>query len=125
MNTHEALWKWLLQTEWQASALVVLIFLASRMCGARLSAGWRFALWQIVVLRLLLPAVPVNPGGIYHYVPSTPAQAWEQVSTQAAFPVLFSPDTMPVTTPVANFSSGSNSTNTPLHIFLNSSLSIL
>lgn len=75
----ENVWKWLLQAEWQGSLLIVSLMLVGFVLGGRFPARWRFALWLVVIARLLMPTLPINPGGIHRYVPSTPVQAWDKI----------------------------------------------
>jgi beta-lactamase regulating signal transducer with metallopeptidase domain len=48
----------------EASALVLLVLLARKILGPRLSAGWRVALWALVALKLVCPAVLPTGFGI-------------------------------------------------------------
>ncbi|MGA2865836.1 MAG: M56 family metallopeptidase [Verrucomicrobiota bacterium] len=45
----------LLRVSGQAAVLVLLVLLVQAACGSRLAARWRYALWLLVVARLLLP----------------------------------------------------------------------
>ena len=45
---------WLARVSWQAAVLAVLVLLAQRLLGARLTPRWRCALWWIVIARLVL-----------------------------------------------------------------------
>jgi len=53
---------WLLRTSWQVAVLVLLILALQRVFGSRIAPRWRYALWWIVVLRLVLP--PISIAGI-------------------------------------------------------------
>lgn len=55
MNTSLAILDWLFRVGWQSAVLVLLVLLVQRLFRRRLSAGWRHALWLVVVVRLLLP----------------------------------------------------------------------
>ncbi|MCL4181535.1 MAG: PD40 domain-containing protein [Verrucomicrobia bacterium] len=57
---------WLWRTTWQASVLVLLVLLAQWLFRARLTPGWRHALWWLVLIRLLLPVVPASPFSIFN-----------------------------------------------------------
>lgn len=57
---------WLWRSSWQASVLVVLVLLVHRLFRARLTAYWRHALWWLVLIRLLLPALPATPFSIFN-----------------------------------------------------------
>ena len=50
---------WLFRTSWQVAALVLLILAAQQILGSRLSPRWRYALWWVVVLRLVLPPISI------------------------------------------------------------------
>ena len=53
--------QWLAQTSWEA-AWIVLAILLVRFCFRKsLPAYWRYALWLVVVVRLLLPGLPQIP----------------------------------------------------------------
>ena len=60
-----ALGAWLWQTTWQVGVLVVLIFAVQRLAGSVLTARARYALWFLVIVRLLLPALPQTPFSVF------------------------------------------------------------
>ena len=47
---------WLWRTSWQAAIVTMLVLVAQRLLGRRLTPRWRYALWFLVVIRLTLPA---------------------------------------------------------------------
>ena len=47
----------LLRNSWQAAVLVGIVLGVQAVMGRRLTAFWRHALWWVVVVRLLVPAV--------------------------------------------------------------------
>jgi len=53
---------WLVRAAWQSAVLTILVLLAQRLFGNRLTPRWRCALWLIVVARLVLP--PLSLPGI-------------------------------------------------------------
>jgi len=55
---------WLAHTSWQAAIVVVLVLAADLALGRFLTPRWRYRLWFLVVLRVLLPVTPSVPGGI-------------------------------------------------------------
>jgi bla regulator protein BlaR1 len=65
----------LLRASWQASVLVGLVIVAQGLLGKRLPARWRFALWWLVLARLVLPVGPATPFSLFNYprlqVPAT------------------------------------------------------
>ena len=60
----------LLEASWQASILVLLVLVVQRSAGSRITAGWRHALWWVVLIRLLLPATPPSPWSLFNWIPS-------------------------------------------------------
>ncbi|MBI4660188.1 MAG: M48 family metalloprotease, partial [Verrucomicrobia bacterium] len=66
MDTLETFFPWLLRTSWQASVLVGLVLLVQGLFRRKLSAGWRYSLWLLVVLRLMLPATPESALSIFN-----------------------------------------------------------
>ena len=96
MNAHPGLEKyinWLLNHSLQAGALVLLVLAVQWIFRRRLNARWRFALWWIVLARLLLPFGPQSAVSLFNYF---------QPAVQLAgprYPVPL-PETTPVKTPV-------------------------
>src|SRR4051812_9228039 len=60
--------EWLLRASWQAAVLAVLIFTVQWLFGSKLSARWRYRLWMLVVLRLVLPAVPATQWSVHNWI---------------------------------------------------------
>ena len=56
----ETFFGWLVQTTWQAAVIAALILLAQFLLRNRLSPGWRYSLWLLLVARLLMPVTPSN-----------------------------------------------------------------
>ena len=78
---------WLLTTSWQASFLALLIVLAQVLLAKQLHPRWRYALWFLLLGRLLLPAFPVSPISVLREVPDfspalIEAAAWTYSSPQ-------------------------------------------
>jgi beta-lactamase regulating signal transducer with metallopeptidase domain len=65
----DALFEWLLRTTWQAAVLVAFVGAAHLLIGRRLAPRWRFALWGLVVARLLLPALPTSAWSVFNFSP--------------------------------------------------------
>src|SRR5437867_13120509 len=63
------LFDWILQATWQAAVLAGLILLAQWMLGKRLSPGWRYGLWLLLVFRLLMPVAPQSAFSIFNLAP--------------------------------------------------------
>jgi len=56
----------LLQTSWQAALVVGTVLLAQWIFHRQVSPRWRYALWGLVVLRLLMPALPASRFSIFN-----------------------------------------------------------
>src|SRR6476619_5708313 len=51
---------------WQATLLAVLVMILQRVLGKRLGGRGRFALWAVVVVRLLLPVLPESRWSVFN-----------------------------------------------------------
>lgn len=58
--------EWLLRASWQAAVLAGLVMLVQRMLGARLTPAWRYRLWLLVVVRLVLPYQAPSVGSVHN-----------------------------------------------------------
>src|SRR4051794_21318727 len=56
------------QATWQASALALVVLIIQKTLGKRLGGRGRFALWAIVLVRLLLPAMPQSRFSVFNLV---------------------------------------------------------
>src|SRR5881628_2110819 len=56
------------RASWQACVLAALVLLARRAFGARLSARWRYNLWLLVLVRLVLPVTPASRFSLFNAV---------------------------------------------------------
>jgi beta-lactamase regulating signal transducer with metallopeptidase domain len=63
----------LLTASWQASVLAVLVLAVQWALGARLNPRWRYALWLLVLGRLLLPVQPESALSLFRFAPAPPA----------------------------------------------------
>jgi beta-lactamase regulating signal transducer with metallopeptidase domain len=66
LHRSESLFAWVLQTSWQAAVLAVVITLAQTIFRRRLSPAWRYGLWLLLLVRLVLPSSPRTPWSIYN-----------------------------------------------------------
>jgi len=57
---------WLWRMSWQASVLVLLVLMAQRVFRSRLTPQWRFSLWWLVLLRLMLPVAPESAWSVFN-----------------------------------------------------------
>lgn len=57
------LFRLVLEASWQSSLIILLILLVRPLMGASIPARWRYLLWALVLVRLLVPisAFPSNP----------------------------------------------------------------
>lgn len=86
---------WVWETTWQASLLALLVFAVQLAFGRRLTARWRYALWLLVLLRLVLPVLPESRTSIYNWAPERPPIGPVEIALQpdpvAASPVSVEP----------------------------------
>jgi beta-lactamase regulating signal transducer with metallopeptidase domain len=64
---------WLLRTSLSAAAIAGLVLLVQLLFGRWLTPAWRYRLWDLVVVRLLLPVVPPSATSMWNvarFVPS-------------------------------------------------------
>ncbi|HEX2974072.1 MAG TPA: M56 family metallopeptidase [Tepidisphaeraceae bacterium] len=57
---------WLLQASWQAAFIVVVVLLLQWVFERRLPPRWRYALWVLVIARLVTPVVPGSCLSVYN-----------------------------------------------------------
>ena len=57
---------WLLRVSWQTTVVVALVLAAQALFGSRLSAPWRYRLWALALVRLLLPVSLAAPFSIFN-----------------------------------------------------------
>jgi bla regulator protein BlaR1 len=78
-----AVWR----ASWQASMLSVAVLAAVLLLRGRLSPAWRYGLWSLVLVRLLLPIAPQARWSVYSLV-----GAWEgPIASDGAAPVATAP----------------------------------
>jgi bla regulator protein BlaR1 len=61
------------RASWQAALLTIVVLLLQWTLKDRLPARWRYNLWLIVLLRLLIPVLPESPLSIYNLLTPAPA----------------------------------------------------
>jgi bla regulator protein BlaR1 len=69
----EAAFGWMVEASWQASVLAVVVVSMQWALGTRLNARWRYALWLLVVVRLVLPVQPESALSLFQFAPPPPA----------------------------------------------------
>jgi beta-lactamase regulating signal transducer with metallopeptidase domain len=73
---------WLLRTTWQVAVLVAVVGAVHLLVGRRLAPRWRFALWGLVVVRLLLPVIPASPWSVFNLSPGVMIAAGPHASSE-------------------------------------------
>lgn len=81
----ESLSQWLTQVSIDVAILVLLVTTAQALFGRWLSPRWQYGLWCLVVLRVLLPGMPIVPGvaGWAQPLPADPASPSNVASSAA------------------------------------------
>jgi len=57
---------WVVRASWQTAVLVCMILIVQWVFRNRLSPGWRYALWILVVVRLMMPMSPASPTSVFN-----------------------------------------------------------
>jgi beta-lactamase regulating signal transducer with metallopeptidase domain len=57
---------WLIRTSWQAGVLTLLVLFIQWLFQERLNARWRYALWSLLLLKLLLPVSPESSMSLFN-----------------------------------------------------------
>jgi beta-lactamase regulating signal transducer with metallopeptidase domain len=65
LNCGSAAFNWVLQTSWQAAVLACLIILGHTVFRKRISPAWRYGLWSLLLVRLLMPFPPQSALSIF------------------------------------------------------------
>jgi len=69
----EPMFRWVLRTSGEATVIVGLILAIQVLLRNRLAPRWRYSLWLVLVVRLVLPWMPESPASVFNlfrYVPS-------------------------------------------------------
>ena len=78
-----AAWTW--RNSWQAALVASAVLLVQAILGKRLGSGWRYGLWSLVAIRLLLPAAPASKTSVYNVVSPATVYAPMPVRTALGF----------------------------------------
>ncbi|MBN2317153.1 MAG: PD40 domain-containing protein [Sedimentisphaerales bacterium] len=94
--------EWLLRSTVQAGIVICLIFLIQAVLRNRLTARWHYALWLILVVRMVLPWAPQSRFSIYNLAPwqtetEAPTHATLEQNAEPAT-IAAEPSTAPQTT---------------------------
>jgi beta-lactamase regulating signal transducer with metallopeptidase domain/tetratricopeptide (TPR) repeat protein len=77
---------WLIHTSWEATGVVILVMGAQFLFKRWLPARWRYALWFLVVLRLVVPTLPHSPLSLHRF-PNAVASVSHQPFLKAVEPL--------------------------------------
>jgi len=94
LHNLEAIFSWILAASWQASVLALLVLAFQFALGPRLNPRWRYALWLLVLVRLVLPALPESALSLFQFAPPAPASLIDPVTEP-----LFVATPLPASTP--------------------------
>ena len=75
-----------LRASWQAAVLALVVMLLVRSLGERISPRWRYLLWSVVVIRLLLVATPASPWSAVQCRPFDPGRECAAIALHEADP---------------------------------------
>ena len=70
-----SLFECVVKSSWQAAVLVCLVLVVQGILGGKLSPRWRYSLWFLVLIRLLVPVTPQSALSIYNLAPERTAYA--------------------------------------------------
>jgi beta-lactamase regulating signal transducer with metallopeptidase domain len=84
---------WLARTSIDAALVAVLVVVVQTAFGRWLTPGWRYRLWGLVVLRLVLPVLPASPTSLWNLRVAAPVRGLIASSdeTRAVPPALVPP----------------------------------
>jgi beta-lactamase regulating signal transducer with metallopeptidase domain/Tol biopolymer transport system component len=81
MTYAQAFFGWLLQTSLIASLVICLILLIQKLLGGRLGPRWSYALWLVLLIRMILPWSPSSRVSLSNLIPSWNGQIQSQQSS--------------------------------------------
>src|SRR3954447_23110660 len=65
---------WLLRASGGAAAVALLVLFVQTAFGRWLTPAWRYRLWGLVVLRLMLPVLPASPTSLWNLRVAAPVR---------------------------------------------------
>jgi bla regulator protein blaR1 len=77
---------WLFRSSWQAAVLIGLILMVQWLFKKQLSARWRYNLWLLVLVRLMMPVTPESSISLFNFVRSS--QSYEETALNTSPPLL-------------------------------------
>ncbi len=75
-----AVWR----ASWQAAAIALVVVVTLRVLGNRIAPRWRYLLWSVVLLRLLVIATPPSPWSAFNLLRGEHAKSIEQADDRIA-----------------------------------------
>ena len=88
-----AVWR----ASWQGAVLAIAVFLLLSLLGERLAPRWRYLLWCVVMVRLLLLVTPASSWSAFNLVGSTTTQSETQLSERSNAPAIADTPRVPPT----------------------------
>ena len=76
-----SLFAWIIRASWQASVLISLVVPAQYLLRKVVPAQWRYALWFLVLLRLVLPFSLESSVSVFNYAPPASIESADAVKT--------------------------------------------
>lgn len=70
MNGIQMLFNWVMFSSAIASLIVIMILLAKSIFRTKMSAGWHYYIWVLLIIRLIIPYAPESPFSIYNFTKS-------------------------------------------------------
>jgi beta-lactamase regulating signal transducer with metallopeptidase domain len=68
LSPSHPLWNWLFKSSAQAAVLVLLVLAAQWLFRQKLTPRWRYALWWLVVIRLMVPGSPESAVSVFNWI---------------------------------------------------------
>ena len=65
----DELFAWAVRTTAHTAVVILLVLAVQAVLGRRLEARWRYALWLLVVVRALAPALPQSDWSVFNFAP--------------------------------------------------------
>ncbi|MED5018739.1 M56 family metallopeptidase [Paenibacillus chibensis] len=70
MNITESLFRWFIAATLTASLAAIVVIFVQHLLRRRIGARLRYALWLIVLVRLVVPVFPHSPVSLFNAIPT-------------------------------------------------------